>query len=136
MKKLLASAVLGVSLLVTAPFATQAEEQVDFEELVYPTAQKDQYTSFGFWPYVFAVTDGSLKDTSFTHMKLTNGKYYDFWDYIFSLESKGNFDAAMKDVADNKTALSLNVVPGKVDAGKVVVDPAATPKTFEVIDIK
>lgn len=138
MKKLLAGAVMGMSLLFASPFTTQAaQENIDFDELIYPTQTTDQYASLAFWDYIFGVNDNVLKDTSFTHMKLTNGKYYDFWDYIFSLTEKGDFDAAMKDVAANKQALSLSVVAGKIDAnGKVIADSNAVVREFKVVEIK
>lgn len=143
MKKFLLSvALLGAFSLIGTPSHSNAQA-VDFKDLYYPDATENgKHYALDFWDYLAGYKNITRND--FTHMKLTNDKTYDFFDYLVAYPTHKNLEKALEEVVKNNNVVSnFNVKTGKIANDGTIMDASLqdttvkpAPRTFEVIDIK
>lgn len=142
MKKLVLAMVFAASIFSGTTLTTQAEERLDIADIVYPSADKTEYYSLKLLTYASNFKKFEKGANNFAHIRLTNNQTYKLVDYASSYLAASRegstkvLERGLNKLVSGKTPQPLNIVQGKFSNGKVVVDPAATPRTFEVIDIK
>lgn len=146
MKKLILAVFASLALFVAAPTFTEAStENLNFQAVAYKAETGDKYYSLDFFDYLFALDRIDTTKSVVTHLQLTNGNYYTFFDYLFGISGSASFQEGLNNLVADFDAQTLNIEAGKVANNGTIIASSAQDNTvapepevreFKVIDIK
>lgn len=141
MKKLVLAMVFAASIFSGTTLTTQAEEQLNIAEVVYPNADKTEYYSLQLVRYASNYKKFSKDAPNIEHVRLTNNESYRLIDYASmylaaAREGKTNvLSRGLNKLTTTKTPQNIKIIAGKFENGRVVAAEEVT-ETFRVVEIK